>query len=251
MEDVGPLVTTFEVPTITFYDGCNFRRAATVFTVPGADDVALKNTFIQEHAPADFDFDSSSACSQLLRDYRLAARHHRSRVYRHFRSIIFRAWQKHVNYRMRTHINPPWVQETRSKRGVDPLGGTFVPPNKRRDGLLPSHTIETVEDHPPADSGEKDNAGADEQAGAISSSVARADLSKTLAAQDFDRQGSEDQHGHRVEPASTLPNTLASLFANSAAGHLSPLIPHGATRRREDTLPADSGFSQPALAAAV
>ena len=63
MEDVGPLVTTFEVPTITFYDGCNFRRAATVFTVPGADDVALKNTFIQEHAPADFDFDSSSACS--------------------------------------------------------------------------------------------------------------------------------------------------------------------------------------------
>ena len=46
MEDVGTLVTTFEVPTITFYDGCNFRRAATVFTVPGADDVALKNIFI-------------------------------------------------------------------------------------------------------------------------------------------------------------------------------------------------------------
>ena len=54
MENVGPLVTTFEVPTITFHDGFNFRRAATVFTVPSGEDVELQNTFIAEQAPADF-----------------------------------------------------------------------------------------------------------------------------------------------------------------------------------------------------
>ena len=52
MENIGPLVTTFEVPTISFHDGCHFRRAATVFTVPGAEDVELQNTFIAEQAPA-------------------------------------------------------------------------------------------------------------------------------------------------------------------------------------------------------
>lgn len=51
MENVGPLVTTFEVPTITFHDGFNFRRAATVFTVPSGEDVELQNTSSQSRLP--------------------------------------------------------------------------------------------------------------------------------------------------------------------------------------------------------
>ena len=53
MEDVGTIVTTFEVPTITFHDGFHFRRAASVFTVPGVEEEELTNTVIAEQAPAD------------------------------------------------------------------------------------------------------------------------------------------------------------------------------------------------------
>ena len=80
MENVGPLVTTFEVPTMSFHDGYHFRRAASVFTVPGAEEEELQNTFIAEQAPADFDFELSSARSRLLRDFRQASRHHRRHV---------------------------------------------------------------------------------------------------------------------------------------------------------------------------
>ena len=81
MEDAGTLVTTFEVPTMSFHDGCHFRRAASVFTVPGAEEEELQNTFIAEQAPADFDFDSSSARTQLLRVLRQASRHHRHNTF--------------------------------------------------------------------------------------------------------------------------------------------------------------------------
>ena len=50
MEDAGTLVTTFEVPTMSFHDGCHFRRAASVFTVPGVEEEELANAFIAEQA---------------------------------------------------------------------------------------------------------------------------------------------------------------------------------------------------------
>ena len=43
MEDVDTIVTTFEVVAVTFHSGFNFRRAASVFTVPGVEEEELTN----------------------------------------------------------------------------------------------------------------------------------------------------------------------------------------------------------------